>query len=593
MSEVIVIKVDENSAQTAIDAAAASQAAFAALLSTSFGVAKPADVPAETGFGYWLSITPGPYPNHGGVVVNANSLALILRTAAGAYSVSQTALDLSSVVGPAGPPGAASTVPGPAGPQGSSLKVPSFINQAYTTLETQVNHLGKDWYNNAPTAIGDIPGTSLKWVERLSGYATDEDLLTFRGSADEIFLTAYADNFKFRPYILLQNGFKPIWSIGDGLFADASGALVDIGVKSKMFNVTPALYFNGETTLNLKISIPVLADSWTISNLPTGVTTTTLTGTGDAVVVLNFSNAYYNDAQFNITSNGIVKTCKIYDLVEEMRISIKLLTDNQEIKLPTISTVVDQSCTVDWGDGVTNSFIDYQAKHIYSAVAGTVFNLRIKGKLKSFTYVSSHGAGQQNTLIGIDKNSFPKQFTHFSLKGCANLERLGVNAFSSFNGTNLINALDGTTNLLTVHKDIFKGLTQVTQIQYLLQNSGLIVIPEGFFNYFFNVKNIDYIFSAAKITTVPNKLFDNMKEITSCNTAFAFLVNLVSVPNELFKNQSKLINTSACFRGCSNLVADANLLYLDMNKGLPTTTSLCFNGATKTTNLNLVPSTWK
>jgi lysophospholipase L1-like esterase len=195
MSEVIVIKVDENSAQTAIDAAAASQAAFAALLSTSFGVATPTDVPAETGFGYWLSVTPGPYPNHGGVVVNANSLALILRDAAGAYSVSQTALDLSSVVGPAGPAGpigpqgvlgpqgaigpqgvvgpqgVAGSI-GPQGPQGSSLKVPAFINQAYA-IDSQVSSLGKIWYNNAATAIGDIPGTSTKWVELLTAYKPD------------------------------------------------------------------------------------------------------------------------------------------------------------------------------------------------------------------------------------------------------------------------------------------------------------------------------------------------------------------------------------------------------------------------------------
>lgn len=37
-------------------------------------------------------------------------------------------------------------------------------------LNDQVNHLGQDWYANAATLSTDIPGTSSKWVERLSGY---------------------------------------------------------------------------------------------------------------------------------------------------------------------------------------------------------------------------------------------------------------------------------------------------------------------------------------------------------------------------------------------------------------------------------------
>lgn len=96
MNDIVVITVDENSAQTAVDAAAASQLALDKLLATSIGVAIPADVPAGTGFGYWLSVTPGPYLNHGGVVVNYGSLALILRSEAGAYSVSQSVLDITS-----------------------------------------------------------------------------------------------------------------------------------------------------------------------------------------------------------------------------------------------------------------------------------------------------------------------------------------------------------------------------------------------------------------------------------------------------------------------------------------------------------------
>ena len=134
--------------------------------STFLGTAEPATTPAGTGRAYWIALKSGTYPNYGGVVVGSNEIAFIVRDAAGAFSISKTGLDLSSVIGPPGP---VSTVPGPIGPQGSSLKVPSFVNQAYP-IDSQVNYLGKDWISNTATVVGDIPGTSIKWGERLSGY---------------------------------------------------------------------------------------------------------------------------------------------------------------------------------------------------------------------------------------------------------------------------------------------------------------------------------------------------------------------------------------------------------------------------------------
>jgi hypothetical protein len=134
--------------------------------STFLGAAEPTFTPAGTGRAYWLAVKPGTYANHGNVVLGANEIAFIIRDAADAFTISKTALDLSAVVVPP------STVPGPPGPQGSSLKVPNFIDGAYL-INSQVSSLGKIWYNNAATSIGEIPGTSSKWVELLSGYANE------------------------------------------------------------------------------------------------------------------------------------------------------------------------------------------------------------------------------------------------------------------------------------------------------------------------------------------------------------------------------------------------------------------------------------
>ena len=50
-------------------------------------------------------------------------------------------------------------------------KIKPFIDGAWP-IDSQVNSLGKDWINTVATVAGEIPGTSSKWVERLSGYAS-------------------------------------------------------------------------------------------------------------------------------------------------------------------------------------------------------------------------------------------------------------------------------------------------------------------------------------------------------------------------------------------------------------------------------------
>jgi lysophospholipase L1-like esterase len=101
--------------------------------------------PTGTGIASFTATQSGTYTNYGGVVVNANSFAVISRSAAGVYSISQT-----TFVIPTG-------------------KIISWVAQSYASGD-QVNHLGKDWASNAATVAGDVPATSTKWIERLIGY---------------------------------------------------------------------------------------------------------------------------------------------------------------------------------------------------------------------------------------------------------------------------------------------------------------------------------------------------------------------------------------------------------------------------------------
>jgi hypothetical protein len=90
----ITIKVDENSAQTAADFAAAAQAsADAAALAKPIDSLSIADVPDGVGLKSWNAVEPGTYPNCGGIVIPESCFAIIKRDAAGAFSFTKTDLD--------------------------------------------------------------------------------------------------------------------------------------------------------------------------------------------------------------------------------------------------------------------------------------------------------------------------------------------------------------------------------------------------------------------------------------------------------------------------------------------------------------------
>jgi lysophospholipase L1-like esterase len=65
-------------------------------ISPFLGGALPTDTPTGSEQAYWVTAAPGTYTNYGGVIVNTNSFAVISRDSLGVYSISQTALDLTS-----------------------------------------------------------------------------------------------------------------------------------------------------------------------------------------------------------------------------------------------------------------------------------------------------------------------------------------------------------------------------------------------------------------------------------------------------------------------------------------------------------------
>jgi lysophospholipase L1-like esterase len=116
--------------------------------------------PSGTGIASFTATQAGTYTNYGGLVVAANSFAIISRSAAGAFSISQTAFNIATG------------------------KILAWIAGVYA-IGDQVNHLGKDWTASVATVAADIPGTSSKWIERLTGYVATNNRISFLSAIQE------------------------------------------------------------------------------------------------------------------------------------------------------------------------------------------------------------------------------------------------------------------------------------------------------------------------------------------------------------------------------------------------------------------------
>ncbi len=178
------------------------------------GSVTPSSTPIGTGKAFWVATQAGTYTNFGGVVVSANSFAVISRDALGAFSISQTTFDITSKVNVSdvidnlistdtnkplsakqgkalndtkvnvsdviNTLASTETTKPLSAAQGKvlnekNIKIETWTAKSYLSGD-QVNYLGKDWVSNAATVAGDIPGTSSKWVERLSAYNFTEKL---------------------------------------------------------------------------------------------------------------------------------------------------------------------------------------------------------------------------------------------------------------------------------------------------------------------------------------------------------------------------------------------------------------------------------
>lgn len=128
-----------NPQKTYVDAAVQANLVDSTLIN---GVTTSSAIPPTVNV-HAIGVGAGTYTNWGGMVVPANNIGTLSRVG-GVYAVSLTAFtDVNKIL--------------------------PWVAQSYL-INAQVNHLGIDWVSNAATVAGDVPGTSSKWVNRLTGY---------------------------------------------------------------------------------------------------------------------------------------------------------------------------------------------------------------------------------------------------------------------------------------------------------------------------------------------------------------------------------------------------------------------------------------
>lgn len=421
-----------------------------------------------------------------------------------------------------------------------------------------------------------------------------------KGTASQLYSKANSNpTVIFNAILDNTTTFKPIWHVGNKVFSDATGAVIDLGVIIGDLSITPIVEWNGEASKVINITTSNPTDTWSLSSLPSGVTASALSGTGNSNVTLNFANTFYavDDAVMTLTSMGNTKTSTLKDVLKELVIKIKLTADNQTFVVPTKSGRVGYNYNVRYGDGSGSvNYTTATASKAYTGLSGTEFTVRISGNVIDFDFTGINGTSKL-LMRSIEKNTLDKDIQTMSLSGCTNLIKLGKNAFSSFNGNSLDNAVKdcGVNGAgFSIDKDAFKGLTQITSIKNLFSLSKVISIPAGLFNDFTSVIDASFIFYTNKaLTTLPIGLLDTMTLLTNVSYFIGSTPTLVSVPNRLFRYQTGLLNVEQAFRLDANLVADASILYTDMNQGSPTITVGCFMNAPLMTNLASVPTSWK
>jgi len=309
----------------------------------NLGLATPTDTPTGTGIAYWDALVAGTYTNFGGVVLAANSRGLIFRNSSGVFSITQSTLDLTVKVNVSDVINtltSSETTKPLSAAQGKILN--EKIAKGITTWTAivfasgdQVNYLGKDWVSNAATLSTDIPGTSTKWVERLSGYVSAEiGVLPKINTLDSNTLGDWLPN---AGVVTSYNTAQNAWT----LTINSNGYQgLNMPSAKNPFLINTDYYFEIETRLVSGDSVPMRIGHYTSAS-----TYAVFTPTADwKIIRVKVNSANFSDGIWlfapNAIYNSVIEIRKIQGYTKQTQLSI-IDTRLQAVEANSVLTGAD------------------------------------------------------------------------------------------------------------------------------------------------------------------------------------------------------------------------------------------------------------
>ena len=385
---------------------------------------------------------------------------------------------------------------------------------------------------------------------------------------------------------------KPIFHVGNGVFVDMAGGVVEIG------EVPNAPTFTMSDTTSTPNEFPVGGGTVAIS-AGTGETIYYTTN-GDTPTT---SSTEYDDSEpIQVTEDTTIKAIAVnrfgssevasetftIAVDHKFQFKIKLTGNNSTEYIPVAGS--GYTMNVDWGDGSEEESYDNQyfankaLAHEYTGSAGDEFTITLRGSAIPKLCFGNSNCCNQAALVAVLENTLTCD-TSFEADAAARGGFYNCTELTSLSA----DALQNNTNPVVS-----------------FQNTKLTSLPDGLLSHLTksgtnltSVNGMFYATSIALTTSQVSELKSSINSVTNFSNMFYNFKGSVTIPDDFFSGltDGTVTTVSSMLQGNSNgvITADAGALYnaLKDKVTVSATTSHCFNYSGQSmTNRSQVPTTW-
>jgi len=485
--------------------------------------------------------------------------------------------------------------------------IQTSIGGKYTKPETGIP--ASDLAQAVQTLLGKAD-TALQSHQDISGKAdkattytkTEVDNLIAIGSGtyEQAVTRSQTDTSKFIWLLVDTIGSntirKPIFHIGNGVFVDMAGAVVEIGEVPN----APKFTMSDETS--------------TPNEFPVGGGTVAISaGTGEAIYYTTdgttpttSSTQYDNTQPIQVTEETTIKAIAVnrfgssevasetFTIAVDHKFQFKIrLTDATKIEYVPVVQGQTYNMTVDWGDGST---VETYNK---STGANKELSHDYTGKIGS-------GANQDEFVITLKGSAIPKlafastgaSSIYYNRASLVEIIENTLECDTQFIGNNVYSG--GFTNCANLESISADALQNNTYNIVNFQGTALTTLPDGLLSHLVKAivasLSVTGLFNGTSISLTSNQMAELKTTLSKATTLYELFAGVTAdntIPNDLLDDvPSGLASVTSAFQS-NHLAGDAHVLYLAIKDKIASggTTAACFS-STSLSNRNQVPNDW-